>query len=102
MEKLPEAVELPVVWVGRENVETVVANQFVIQIDPDTELYYLIAGHLAHPIIAGTAEEQLEAVKQISRLEVQTRAAFALTKTRILELRDVLNRVAEGIESEAD
>jgi hypothetical protein len=92
-------IEIPVLFVGVEDVPVLLANQFVIQ--HQQEEFILMIGQVAPPLIlAGTPEEQLEQAKNISYIPIKVVGRFGLTRTRMTELirilQDNLKKFDEG------
>lgn len=61
--------EIPVSWVGAEELPILYANQFVGQVHEDT--FFLTIGQLVPPALIGTPEEQAEQLEEIAYLPVK-------------------------------
>ncbi len=87
-DQVPGAVQLPVVWLGPEDVPMLHANAFVCQFDGQTmDSMLLTVGQLTAPAIAGaTEEERREQVEQIAYVPIKPIARLAFTPARAREL----------------
>jgi hypothetical protein len=89
MAEEPESVNVPVVWVGAEDVPVLLANQFVAQVDKGE--VFLTVGQLVPPAILGaTPEERRQQAENIQFVPVKPIARIAMTPTRLRELISVL------------
>jgi hypothetical protein len=86
-----ESVELPVLWVGLDEIPVRAVNQFVLQNEAGE--YFLVAGVLTPPVILGTPDRVRAQLESLGHVEVQPVARLAMNERRIKELRDLLNRV---------
>lgn len=84
----PEAVRIPVVWVGGDETPILLVNQFLGQFQ-DSE-FILTFGQFAPPALIGTEEERREQAREISFIPVKVLARLALTRSRLEELMRVL------------
>lgn len=99
-ERLPEHIQLPLVWVAAEEEPIQLANQFLVQFDKDT--LFLSVGQTAPPAILGTPEEQFEQLKALSFVAVKTIGRFSLTRRNVAELIDVLTKVATAFDTKPE
>ncbi len=84
-----EKLEIPLVWVGAEELQILVANQFLIQV-AENEVF-LSAGQASPPALIGSNEEKLKQLEQIDYVPVQTLARFGLSLAKLRELSALLN-----------
>jgi hypothetical protein len=91
-----DLIQVPVIWEGADDLPVLAANQFVVQIDsPDgaAENLILTVGHIAPPVLLGSAEEQRAAAADIKAVSVRPLARFSLSRSRATALIRVLNEV---------
>jgi hypothetical protein len=86
----PGQVELPLAWIGVEDVPIVFANNFVVQFDNDLASHIITIGQLSPPALIGSPEEIAEQVSKIEFVPVRPVARIALTPQRMVELIAVL------------
>lgn len=81
-------VEVPVAWIGPEDVLILHANAFVSQFDPQTlDSLTLTIGQMTPPAIVGaTAEEREEQARQVTFVPIKPIVRLALTPARAREL----------------
>jgi hypothetical protein len=84
-----EGIEVPLTWIGVEDIPILTANQMVIQFTGRDE-FILGFGQVAPPILLGTDEERREQLRQVSYAAVKPVARLGLTRQRIEELVRVL------------
>jgi hypothetical protein len=82
-------VQVPLAWVGLDELPVVVSNQALIQHNAEDE-FVLAFGHASPPPLVGSDEEKLEQLRQISFVPVRVIARFGLTRRRVEELIDIL------------
>lgn len=70
--------EIPLVWVGLNELPVLFTNQFLIQHWEDA--FVITAGQLVPPPVTGTPEEQAEDVEEISYVPVKPVARLGLTQ----------------------
>lgn len=88
------SLQIPILWIGVEDLPLTAPNQFVGQSDGDWA--YLTIGALTPPMLLGTPEEQEEAATRLGYVQVRPIARMALTRKRLVELRDILNATIEN------
>lgn len=76
--------DIPLVWVGLDELPVLFTNQFLIQHWQDA--FVITAGQLVPPPVTGMPEEQAAEIEQISYIPVQPVARLGLTRTRVREL----------------
>jgi hypothetical protein len=82
-------IQVPLTWVGLEEVPTLAANQIVVQFTAKHE-FVLTFGHVTPPILLGTEEERREQLRMVTFAPVKPVARLGLTRQRIEELVQVL------------
>jgi hypothetical protein len=95
-----EGVELPVVWLGPEEVPILHVNAMVSQFDPQhLDSLILTLGQVTFPAIVGaSAEERKEQVEQIAYVPIKPIARLALTTARAKELIATLDANLDQLE----
>lgn len=82
-------IDIPLAWVGVEEMPIYFANQVVCQFEQNE--FILTFGQMSPPaILAGTEEERLEQAEQIPYVPVKPLARLGFTEMRIRELIAVL------------
>src|ERR1700677_59970 len=94
MTMLPHPVELPVAWVGVDELTIQLANQFLTQLAAPDEVIITV-GQAAPPVLLGTPEQQVAQAAAVAFVPVKAMIRVSLTTTRVRELRDVLTKVLE-------
>ncbi|SRR5712692_1221497 len=90
-------IQIPLVWVGSEEVPILFANAFIAQfVQPDQVEFVLTVGQLVPPALLGS-QEQIEAqAKAVSFVPVKTVARIGFTRQRVAELAQVLQTVLDN------
>jgi hypothetical protein len=76
-----QPIELPVSWVGGDELPVLFANQFLVQTQGPHE-FVVTVGQLVGPPLMGSPEEQAEQAAEISFVPVRTLARLSMTRTR--------------------
>lgn len=84
--------EVPIVWVGVEDLPVYAVNKFVLQDSEGNGEYFLYAGVLTPPVVLGPEEARRQQLESLTHVEVQPVARLALNEKRLRELRDLLDR----------
>lgn len=84
----PESIDVPIAWVGLDEAPVVVANQFLIQHQPNE--FTLTVGQMTPPPLLGTPEEKAEQARQIDYVPIRVLVRLGLSPTRLRELIAVL------------
>jgi hypothetical protein len=84
----PGDIEVPLAWMGPEDVPINAANAFVSQYDPQTLDYLILTvGQLTPPAIVGaTPEEREEQVRNVAFVPIKPIVRLGLTPARAREL----------------
>lgn len=83
-------ITLPVAWLD-DDAPIAYANQFLLSTISDEE-YVLQVGQASPPPITGTPEQQKEQLSRISFVPIRALAKVSLTRQRVQELADLLQR----------
>lgn len=86
----PEAIQVPLVWAGVDDLQILFANAFVSQFDVDLQAFILTVGQVAPPALVGTPDEVAEQAHGIDFVSVRPLIRLALTAARMQELAQVL------------
>ncbi len=82
--------DVPLTWIGAEDLPVSFANMFVGQVQPEENVFYLTIGQMVPPVLVGTPQEKAEQLKQIAYIPVKPIARLALTRPRLQELAALL------------
>ena len=85
----PDSVQVPVVWVGVEELPVAFANQFVVQVDRG-EVFLTIGQLVPPPIIGATEEERRAQAENIEFVQVKPVARLVMTPSKLHELATTL------------
>jgi hypothetical protein len=83
-----QGIQIPVVWLGPEDVPIMLANAFISQFDPQTfDSLTLTVGQMTPPAIQGlTDEDRRQQIEQIAYVPIKPVVRLGLTPARALEL----------------
>jgi hypothetical protein len=87
-------VQVPVSWVGTEEIPIVFINNFLGQVDDKGDVI-LSFGHYTLPALVGTPDEVMKQAERIAYVPVKPIARFTLSRPRLLELVDTLQKTLE-------
>jgi hypothetical protein len=91
-----KSIQVPLVWVGSEEVPILFGNAFIAQfVQPDQVEFVITVGQMVPPALFGSPEQVEAQAKQVSFVPVKTVARIGLTRQRIIELAQVLQTVLE-------
>jgi hypothetical protein len=91
--------ELPLVWLGPEDVPILFINAVVSQFDPQMDSLILTLGQLTPPAIVGaTPEERQAQVDQIAYVPIKPVVRVGLTEARGRELVAILQSNLDQLE----
>jgi hypothetical protein len=81
----PQSLEIPLSWVGYDEVPIAYANQFIIQFQPEAG-FVLGIGQATGPALIGSPEQMAEQASQVEFVAVRTLARVAFTEQKLREL----------------
>lgn len=81
----PPSIDVPLAWVGYEEVPIAYANQFLIQFQPDAS-FVVGVGQATAPALIGTPEQVAQQAAEIEFVPVRTLARIAMTEGKLREL----------------
>ncbi len=81
----PQILQVPLSWVGYDEVPILYANHFLIQFTPE-ESFMVGVGQAAPPALVGTPEQIKAQAEQIEYVPVRTLARIGLTPSKVKEL----------------
>ena len=86
MEGEPEHIQLPLVWVGVDEVPILFANALIAQFEQDLGAHLLTIGQITVPPVTGTPEEVAEQVAELEFVSVRAIARLAFTPEKLQEV----------------
>ncbi len=92
------SIQLPVVWVGLEEVPVRATNQLLAQVGGKDELL-LVFGHVSPPVVLGTPEQQKAQLERIQFVPVNPIARVSMTRERLGQWVNVLQEQIEKYDS---
>jgi hypothetical protein len=94
----PERIEVPLVWVGVEDVQILFANQFLGQVQQQEIV--LSFGQVTPPVLLGSPEQLAQQVRRLGFIPVKTVARFSMTRARLEELIGVLQATVRNFDAQ--
>lgn len=88
--------DVPVAWIGAEDLPLLFVNQFVTQLHEDT--IFVTIGQMTPPALIGTPEERVEQLEQIAYVPVKPAVRLALTPIDARRLASALNVSLDQLE----
>ncbi|MCA1672756.1 MAG: hypothetical protein LC799_11315 [Actinobacteria bacterium] len=94
----PERVEVPLLWVGGDELQVIKVNQFIVQVDVGGDVF-LTCGTVTPPALLGDNHDDLKKqAERISYVPIRTVSKFALSGRHLRELISVLQTGVEMLE----
>ena len=93
-----EQVQLPLSWIGMEELPIIFANQFLGVIDDRAEAI-ISFGQANPPVAIGTPEEMRKQLERLAYIPVKPVARISLSRERMLQLIDVLSQTVKNQEA---
>lgn len=90
----PDAVAIPIAWVGIDEQPPFAANQMVVQHTAVNE-FLLTFGHLTTPVVFGDEHQRREQLEQVSFVAIKPVARVAFNRDRLKELIGALQQNLE-------
>lgn len=87
----PIDVQIPLVWLGTEDVPILSVNQFIGQVGWSGEVF-LTFGQMTPPPLLGTPEQQAEQASQVAYVPVTPVARFSLTREYLVQVIDAMQQ----------
>lgn len=81
---IDQRLELPLAWIGFDDVPMLVANHFLVQHQPDE--FVLSLGQITGPPLVGTPEQITAQARELTRVPIRTLTRVGLTRHRLTEL----------------
>jgi len=75
--------EIPVTWIGAEDLPVLFANTFVGQVEAEQDAFFLTIGQTLPPALIGTPQQRIEQLEQIAYVPVKPIARLAFTRERL-------------------
>lgn len=92
-----QPIEVPVVWVGQDDLPVVSVNQFLGQVEPGVA--FVTVGQVTPPMLGGGPDEQLAQLQRIPFVPIRTVVRLALSRQRLQELIEVLQGTLTNMDS---
>ena len=96
----PQRRDIPVAWIGAEDLPILLVNQFVVQVHEDT--FFLTIGQMTPPALIGTPEQRAEQLEQIAYIPVKPVARLALSLDDVRRLASSLNATLDQYEQQGE
>lgn len=95
------SVEIPVAWLGPEDLPILQANAFVSQLDPQTldSLTLTVGQTTFPPIVGATPEERTEQARAVAFVPIKPIVRLGLTEARARELIAALEANLDQLET---
>lgn len=94
----PIRVEVPVLWVGGDELPTIKVNQFLVQVDSSGDVF-LTCGTVTPPVLLGDKPDDIQKqAEAIGYVPIRTVSKFALSAKALRELAGVLHTGIEMVE----
>jgi hypothetical protein len=90
----PEQLQIPVLWVGLDELPVMMANQLISQVGGDE--ITLAFGMITPPVLLGSPEEQHAQAGRIGYIPVRPVARLGFTRQRLGEFIKVLSDTADN------
>jgi len=90
-------IQIPIAFIGADEVPIHYANQFVIQHQANE--FILTIGQITPPILLGTGDELRSQAESLSYVPVHVVSRIAMTRQRLVELMDALKTNLEAFDS---
>ena len=96
MAELPGGpVTVQLTWVGTEEVPVVFVNQMMGQLDDRADII-LSFGQMTPPALIGTPEQMAAQAHRLAYVPVKPVARFSMSRSRVVDLINVLNQVLQN------
>ncbi len=92
MADLDDAMQLPVRYVGVDDVPVLLANQFLLQAEQHSDGFIVSIGQLTPPILMGSADEQRQQAQQIPFVPIRIIGRYSLSRERAAALAGLLQQ----------
>ncbi len=92
---MDESKQVPLTWIGIEDVPILTINQIVGQALTREE-YILTLGQVAPPVLLGTEEQRRQQLEMITFAAVKPVARIGLTRQRVEELIRILTEILDN------
>lgn len=90
-EGIARNIEIPLAWVGVEELPILQVNQFLGQSDPQGE-FFVTLGQMTMPPLLGTPEQQATQIQQIAYVPIKPIARLGFTRQRLEEFIGILQQ----------
>lgn len=97
-EQAKEAIRLPLIYVGMDEVPLLYGNHFAIQHSKGD--FFLTVGQVQPPILLGSPQEREQIAKKLNYVPVKIVARVGISYDHIVELIQVLQKNVKAYETE--
>jgi hypothetical protein len=90
----PPGIQVPVLWVGGDELPTIKVNEFLVQVDAAGDVF-LTCGTVTPPVLLGDSIEDLrKQAESIGYVPIRTVSKYALSEKH---LRDLIRVLQDGV-----
>jgi hypothetical protein len=82
--------DIPLAWIGAEDLPVLFVNQIVGQVDPQDDAFFLTLGQTLPPALIGTLEERVAQAEELVYVPVKPVVRLSFTRRKLEELVAVL------------
>lgn len=94
-----EAIQVPVVWVGADDLPVQFVNQFLGLVEPN-EIFLMLGTLVPPPIMGETVEDRRAQAESIPFIQIKPVARVAMTAERLRQLIDTLQQTLTNYENQ--
>lgn len=92
--------EIPLTWIGAEQLPLLFVNRLVGQVDDDH--FVLTVGQSVGPALIGTPQDKKDQLEQIAYVPVNPVARLAFTRSTCQDFITILRTILEGFDQERE
>jgi hypothetical protein len=101
MTEEPDSIQVPIVWIGAEELPVLFANQFVAQVEHGE--VFLTVGQMTPPVILGATEEERRAqAENVQYVPIKPVARLGMTPAKLRDLISVLQITLDNHEKQEE
>ena len=90
--------EIPLTWIGTEQLPLLFINRLIGQVDDDH--FVLTLGHSVSPALIGTPQDKKDQLEQIAYLPIHPVARLAFNRSTCQDLIAILQTILEGYDQQ--
>lgn len=95
-----DRIEVPVVWVGADELPVLFVNQFIGQADKAE--VFLTIGQMVPPAVIGTEAERREQLEHLQYAQIRPVARLAMTPAKLRDLLSILEVTLRNAEKQQE